>query len=255
MDESLKNMDQHMQAWYQTELGRLLLEEESARIAAFYQQYGAKSLLHIGGVEGLFEDALGPQTHCQHIALSDLGCGKHPLIIPTAEQKKLRPASFDCIVLTHIAEFYHAPVPLLKDCSELLTAGGYLICHGFNPWSLWGLAHMINYRTGLPWQTTLHAASSLHEWLRGLRLTICHTSSFCFRPPLRNMSYYHACRWLEKVGRWCWPYCGGVYEVIVKKQVAGMHPFWQGLRAKTETATEGNSGQVNPARGQMRQQR
>lgn len=227
MEKSLKQVDENLQRWYQSHLGQTLLQQEVERSSTLCRLQQHHRLLQIGGTKHQFKQLAATDASTQYIELGQLGCGQHPLIIPTANQQQLRPQSFAQISLHHILEFYQAPVPLLKDCFELLSANGHIVIYAFNPWSIWGLAKLINQRSGLPWQGKAHSAANISLWLEQIGFSSIRSSSFCFRPPLQNSHIYAKLAWMEKVGRWCWPYCGASYQIIAQKRQTAPLATWR----------------------------
>ena len=238
MKQDLINLENSMQQWYASALGKAVLEQETDRSIQACRHRRAHKLLHIGGRRQQLSALASADTYVKHLSLADLDHAKHPIILPNADQNELRPASFDLIVLNHVIEFYKAPVALLSDCEKLLSADGQIIIYTFNPWSLWGLAHTFNIRCGIPWQSTWHSSSNLQHWLAQLGFCVNNINSFIFRPPIRQAQVYARYAWLDKVGRICWPYCGAICKITAQKVTPAANMEWRKWSQKT-TTTEG----------------
>jgi hypothetical protein len=245
-NNNLNDVDQKLQQWYQTDLGRKILSQQTNLAMSLCRRQHAHSVLHLGGVKSQFNDLAAKDAQVTHVALSELGSGQHPLIMPCADTNKLRPQSFDHIIITQCLEWYKAPVPLLNDCCQLLAESGRIVIYGFNPWSLWGLVHTLYQGTGLPLRGGMHSVSALQSWMRQLNLQIEGASSFCFRPPIKSSNRFESFAWLENVGKWCWPYCGAMYQVVAQKNVFATTSVWQGWRERRTTLQKSDDGCVSP---------
>lgn len=231
---NLKEIDQKLQNWYHRSLGQKILHQETQLAVQLCRKQKAHSVLHLGGLKHQFHDLAATNAQVEDIALGSLGSGKHPLLMPCADSNKLRPQSYDHIVITQCLEWYKAPVPLLNDCCQLLVDSGRLVVYGFNPWSLWGLAHALYQGTGLPVGGTMHSVAALQEWMQQLGLQIESTSSFCFRPPLHKSRNFDSMLWMEKIGKWAWPYCGAFYQIVAQKNSYASSSVWQGWRKRRQ---------------------
>jgi len=131
----------------------------------------------------------------------------------------------DVVVLPHVLEFETNPHQVLRETERVLIGDGHVVILGFNPWSLWGLWRLIlAWREEPPWSGHYLGLTRLKDWLTLLDLEIIKTECFYFRPPLQNVKVMQKLKFMEQLGRYCWPYFGGVYMLVAKKRVIPLTP-------------------------------
>lgn len=142
--------------------------------------------------------------------------------------------SMDVVVLPHVLEFATHPHQILRETERVLIGEGHLIIMGFNPWSLFGLWRLfLAWRDRPPWCGHYIGLPRLRDWLTLLDFEIIKTECFYFRPPLENTSVMQRLNFMEQLGRYCWPWWGGIYLLVAKKRVFSMTPIklqWQTRR-------------------------
>jgi len=147
------------------------------------------------------------------------------------------PVGTDCVdvmVLPHALEFDRHPHQILREMERVLIGEGHVIVIGFNPWSLWGVWRLFQaWRDQVPWNGKYISMTRLRDWLALLDFEITGTEYFYYRPPLENLRIMRKLGFMEKLGRFCWRYLGGIYMVVAKKRVIPMTPVkmqWQKRR-------------------------
>ncbi len=113
---------------------------------------------------------------------------------------------------------------VLNEAERVLTADGYLVIAGMNPWSLWGATRILNERA--IWSDKIHWRSSLRMYsvlsFRGFQ--VHWIKSFFYRPPLSSKNGLTRLRYLEPVGNMLWPYPGALYLLAAQKRTVEYLP-------------------------------
>ncbi len=157
-----------------------------------------------------------------------------------AEELPIATDSIDVIVMPHILEYSKDPHKLLREMERVLIGDGYVVIIGINPLSFWGLWHLFCCWWGeMPWRAHLIFISRIKDWLSLLDFEVEKTRYFFFLPPLRNQNILAKLMPLERLGRYCWPVCGGLYMVVAKKRVLPLNPIKMQWRTKRHIITSG----------------
>jgi hypothetical protein len=99
-----------------------------------------------------------------------------------------------------------------------------LILFGFNPISLWGLTKLFRLKRNVPWKGTFYSSLRITNWLQALGFKVEDPKTFCFRPPVGN-KMMERLAFLDSMGPLCWPYWGGSYILVAKKETALVKPL------------------------------
>lgn len=134
--------------------------------------------------------------------------------------------SLDLVVLPHALELARDPHDTLREVERVLVPDGRVVIAGFNPASLWGLRQRMG-RWGLGSTMVLPQGEfiaywRLRDWLRLLDLEVEGGGFGCYRPMLRNETWWSRFQWMESAGDRWWPVLGSVYFVVAVKRVRGM---------------------------------
>ncbi|WP_245591305.1 class I SAM-dependent methyltransferase [Derxia gummosa] len=146
--------------------------------------------------------------------------------------------SIDLLALPHTLDFSSDPHQVLREVERVIAPEGRIVITGFNPFSFWGLSHMVARAAGggllPPKADGTHAQFMslirLKDWLKLLNFEIEGGAFGCYRPPVRTEGWLDHTRWLEPAGDRWWPVFGGVYLIVAVKRVAGMRiigPAWK----------------------------
>jgi SAM-dependent methyltransferase len=139
--------------------------------------------------------------------------------------------SVDVVVLAHTLEFEQDPHQVLREADRVLVPEGHVVILGFNPWSPWGLWHVLVSRWSRPpWSGQFRSLWRIKDWLALLGFDTTVSRGFFFRPPLRHDGVMHRLKVMEKLGQRFWPFAGAVYIIVAKKRVmrpTPIRPRWR----------------------------
>ena len=135
----------------------------------------------------------------------------------------------DVVVLQHGLDFSLSPHGLLREVARSVRPGGHLLIVGINPWSVWGLRHLLA-RDALR-QARCIAPARVSDWLHLLGFALEKRRFGCYRPPLAANRWQSRLAGLEPLGNaWQMP-GGGFYLLVARKLVVGLRPLRQAPRA------------------------
>lgn len=148
--------------------------------------------------------------------------------------------SLDLVVLPHALELAHDPHRTLREVERVLVPEGKVVISCFNPASLWGLYQRIGKWMGgsapvLP-EGEFIAHWRLKDWMRLLDLEVAEGGFGCYRPFVRNETWWSRLRWMESAGDRWWPVLGSVYFVVAVKRVHGMRLVGKFTKARKAKA-------------------
>ncbi len=133
--------------------------------------------------------------------------------------------SVDVVLLPHVLEFEEDPHDILREVERILIGEGHLLILGFNPFSLWGLWHLLlAWRDAPPWNGHFYTSNRVRDWLSLLGFEVIKTRHLFFRPPTRSNWIMKRLTFMEKLGNYLWPWFGGVYLIIGKKRLIPLTP-------------------------------
>ncbi|MDR0563908.1 MAG: class I SAM-dependent methyltransferase [Azoarcus sp.] len=220
-----------MPEWLKTPLGQYLIAWEQARLDTLLANiFGYNALqiglaetdllrsnrmpLHLCAGEVPARNAAAPPT-----SLIDVPC--NPAALPFAS------ASLDLAVLAHVLEFSDTPHQLLREAERVLVADGNIIVCGFNPYSLWGRRRK---QEAWPWNGKYYSAAKVRDWLTVLGFEVQSCQYGGYVPAVESSEWLARWKWLDRVGRRCWPICGAAWILHGIKRVHGMRliqPKWR----------------------------
>ena len=216
----------HIQQWFDTPLGKKLLNAEVSALHPFLPHIFGYHLLQIGSVgKGqLFQDSRisyrffitdNPQINVAP-----------PYLYGELDNLPFCPDCMDVVLLPHVMEFADNPHQILREVERVLIPEGYAIILGFNPISLWGLWRWCGTRRKtLPWSGRFLPIFRLQDWLTLLGFRVVETHTFFFDLPFENARLAKYTSLLDTIGnKWMW-HLGAVYLLIAQKQVATLTPI------------------------------
>jgi len=169
---------------------------------------------------------------------------RRPLILAQAQALPIQSDSVDVVMLAHTLEFEPDPHQVLREADRVLVPEGHVVILGFNPWSPWGLWHLLISRWAMPpWNGQFRSMRRIRDWLSLLGFDTTVSRGFFFRPPLHHDGVMRRLRVMERLGRRLWPFAGAVYIVVAKKRVTTLTPIrprWRPGRSLV------GAGLVNP---------
>ncbi|MGR3913267.1 MAG: class I SAM-dependent methyltransferase [Gammaproteobacteria bacterium] len=215
-----------MPDWFESSLGRALLEQERHNCAGlvpsgYYPrslQAGAPGADFLGGVESGERFFVGDSVESASRACG--GRRKTHCAVAHASAMPFAERSQDLIMLPHTLDFCDDPHAVLREVSQILTPRGCVVITGFNPWSLWGAARLLKRasRRPLPWRGRYCRLGRVQDWLALLSFELVGARMLVYQPPLQNERWRRKLAYLDKAGARWWPGLGAVYVIIGRKQ-------------------------------------
>ena len=226
MQESLKQIE----AWYSKALAQLLLKAEKQQLDGVLSRLFGYYLLELGGPPD-FDLAAASPIHCRVRAYPEVNSNFPGLNIASRlEDLPFADNAIDVVLLTHVLEFSDRPQNILQEVKRVLIPEGYAIIFSFNPSNLWKLPR-INGR--------FHRVGVLRQWLEKNELSVINYKSLFFMPFFESSRLQSKLLFLEAVGQLCWPFCGAVNMIVVKKKRYGVRPIRLSAYAKQVEIEEG----------------
>lgn len=210
---------QPLAQWYSSGLGQSILSDLEQRLS--------HCLSDIFGYQGLQIGNLGPERDMLERA------GLHRRIILDAPG---RPAdihgdvlnlpiasdSMKLVMFFHTLDFCAKPHQALREADRVLTDDGQLIVVGFNPYSAFGVRHLLTgWRKREPWCGHFYSQSRVSEWLSVLDYRVLNSESLFMRPPINSHRLLWRLRRLEAVQKKLGA-LGGLYVLQARKQTVPM---------------------------------
>lgn len=221
--------------WFDTALGRHLLEREQAYFDDVVSDIFGFNALQLGLTEFDF-------LRASRIPLR-AAVGQEPNVRIIADFQHLPVAtqSIDLLLLPHVLEFAANPHQILREVERVLMPEGHVVIAGFNPFSLWGAKRFLSRDSGdYPWNGHFIALPRVKDWLALLGFEVTGGRLCCYAPPLASAKWRERFRFMDDAGDRWWPLAGGVYFLLAKKRVHGMRlitPNWNdSLAAKRRLA-------------------
>lgn len=209
--------------WLDGPLGELLLEQQRPLLEAELARFFGGYLVHYGpGVQ--------VPVAAQIQRTVRVGAPFSGVEIACEEQAwPLGEHAADVVVLQHGLDFSLSPHGLLREAARSVRPGGHLLIVGINPWSAWGLRHLLA-RDALR-QARCIAPARVSDWLHLLGFALEKRRFGCYRPPLAANRWQSRLAGLEPLGNaWQMP-GGGFYLLVARKLVVGLRPLRQAPRA------------------------
>ncbi|MEX2366865.1 MAG: methyltransferase domain-containing protein [Pseudohongiellaceae bacterium] len=213
---------QQMSEWYQSMLGRKLLDVESSLLENMLSRRFGYHLLELGcanlnmfqsspiGHKFSFAPANGDHSH---------GAYASPEAIPLASE------SIDLVLLHHALDFSANQHQLLREACRILIAGGHIIIIGFNPLSTWGLRNRLHWKNAVPWRSDMLGTMRLTDWLKLLDFQIEKIQYGAYFLPFNSPGLIRYSSALESIAtRLNWP-TGCIYIISARKQVLPLTPI------------------------------
>jgi len=130
--------------------------------------------------------------------------------------------SMKLVVFFHTLDFCAKPHQALREADRVLADDGQLIVIGFNPYSTFGLRHLVTgWRQREPWCGHFYSQSRVSDWLSVLDYRVLHNESLFMRPPVNSVRLLWRLRRLERLQQRIGA-LGGLYIVQARKQTVPM---------------------------------
>jgi SAM-dependent methyltransferase len=220
----------------QTPLGEYLIAWEQARLDAMLADIFGYNALQIGLAEA---DLLRASRMSLHVRAARSGEGISTTHLTVACDEAALPfagTSLDLVVLAHELEFSATPHQLLREAERVLVAEGSVVVCGFNPYSLWSLRRCPQGQW--PWHGHYLSAAKVRDWLTVLGFEVQSSQFGCYAPAVKSSEWLNRWKWLDPVGRRCWPMCGAAWILHGIKRVHGarlIQPNWREQHARVKS--------------------
>lgn len=213
-------MDMQLNQWFQTPIGKSLLDSEQAMFTQVLPGFLGDSLLQLGGPPDESVMSASPMLHKLYLtnSLSALPTKDYPAqrICAHYNEIPLASHSIDLAILYHVIEFEPAPLEVFSEIFRVLKGEGQVMVLAFHAMSFWGIQQLW-HRNGLPWQAHFYSTFRLERWLQQVGFVKEKHKTLYFRPYFANEKINKQLLFLEPLGQLCWPYCGAVSVLTAKK--------------------------------------
>lgn len=230
MRESISDLS----TWFESPLGRALLEQEQKAIDDALQCVFGYHLLQLG-VSGRLE--LSGESRISHHFMLHPNTESNKLIGALADFNHLPLAaeSIDAVILHHALDYSQSPHHLLREATRVIIPRGHLIVVGFNPWSLWGCcASLLRFFSAKPrWRFQYLRKGRLLDWLALVDMEAIAVCQGFYRPPLPQEGAIKYLQWLDRWGKRLRLPWGGFYLVVARKDripLTPIKPAWRQYR-------------------------
>ncbi len=241
-----KDMDRRLGAglgrWFSQEPGAGLLESERALLEQALPGLFGYHLVQLGKLlpaELLTASRISHKLIVQFDAAA-AGTRNKADIVASDDALPLVADGIDVVLVPHMLEFSEHPHKLLREIERVLIGDGHLVLLGFNPWSMFGLWRAaLAWRREAPWCGHFYGLARVKDWLSLLDFEIVEVKRFFYRPPLKNSRLLQRLGFVEKLGKYCWPYFSGAYLIVAKKRLIPLSPAKSRWRAKRRMIASG----------------
>ncbi len=219
-----------LQDWFETPLGRYLLERERAYLDEVTPDIFGFHAVQLGltGTDLLRESRITHRMRVDSVGAVDVFARSHEL--PFATQ------SVDLVLLPHVLEFAAEPHAILREVDRIMMPEGRMVIVGFNPWSLWGLRSAVGFsRAEVPWNGRFLSLPRVKDWLALLGFEVSAGQLTGYVPPIDSEKWRQRFGFMEPAGDRWWAVGGAVYMLLAIKRVRGMTlitPAWQERAAR-----------------------
>jgi hypothetical protein len=149
----------------------------------------------------------------------------HPYIEVDLARLPFLSGSLDAVILPHTLELLDNPRQLFAEACRVIKPSGHIVIINFNPFSLWGLRHILKERsTFLPCQKTLIPAFHIKKWLGLADFKLLKSFTFLFHLPMRHSELFKKFRFLDRMSKLLFPF-GGVYIILATAKVVPLSPI------------------------------
>ena len=122
------------------------------------------------------------------------------------------------VILPHTLDFCHQPHQALREADRVLTDDGQMVIIGFNPFSQFGLGHLLNgWRDKTPWNGHFFSRGRVTEWLSVLNYRVLDSTCLYLRPPVNRQWVQNSLARVERLQPWMGA-VGAVYVLHARKQ-------------------------------------
>lgn len=217
---SLSRSSVHLYRWFQSPVGRQMLEQEIELIELCRREYKGDLMLQISGSS---QCLMGKSSRKRHkVVVSshsprnfDGNLKGYSWLVSEFDKIPLPEGSVDFLVLHHVLEFSENPHAVLREAVRVLAPQGHLLVICFNPYSLFGLRKSLQLalRKEIPWAHHGLSARRMSDWLHLMSCEPMNTAGGFYGFPIQSEKLVG---WMSGVDRWLtrWGFPGGGFYVI-----------------------------------------
>lgn len=223
-DDALYGYRPALEDWYQSGLGKILLQRESDLLSQRLDSVFGYRLLQLSALVNTDLTGGSKISHRFQLAASPDMVGRSGAIAHF-DALPLESDSVDAVVLHHVLEFSRNPHSILREAHRVLVPRGHMLILCINPWSLFGLRTKLlgSYR-GSPWRSQMISTRRMIDWLSLLDMRVSEVKQTFHQLPLQAPVTLGRLGGLwSHAERYSLPF-GGAYLIEARKQVVGVTP-------------------------------
>lgn len=223
-DEELYGYRPALEDWFDSGLGRILLQRESELLAQRLDSVFGYYLLQLSALVNTDLTAGSKIRHRFQLAATPEHTGRSGAV-SRFDALPLESDSVDAVVLHHVLEFNQHPHSILREAHRVLVPRGHLMVFCINPWSLFGLrTRLLGSYRGSPWRSQMISARRMIDWLSLLDMRVSEVTQTFHQLPVQAPTTLgrFGSLW-SHAERYSLPF-GGVYLIEARKQVVGITP-------------------------------
>jgi SAM-dependent methyltransferase len=219
-----------LQAWFDSPLGRALLEQEHEAMAAALECVFGVQCLQVGqwGPPGTFLDL----ARTQRRALLAADAGQPGSIRAQPDGLPIQADSIDALLLPHTLELEPGPHEVLREAQRVLRPEGCLVVLGFEPLGSWAIRGYLRRGGFPPGVARALSERRLADWLKLLGFDADPAQRFLFALPYYRAQSGRMRRWADRVGRALGSRLSGAYVLTARKRVHAITPIRMRFRAR-----------------------
>jgi SAM-dependent methyltransferase len=204
----------------------ILAAEKNFLMPLLSQYYGSQAML-IGSPRQ--HELLKSSVIPHQLLLSPLLSHNHQKNMRSVEsglhELPIASGSIDLLLLPHVLEFIDNPRQTLAEACRVIKPQGHIVICGFNPFSLWGLKKIWMRDKNMPWSGNFMDASVVKRWLALADFEMVRQHTLFFRPPVNSENIHKKLKFLEWLGRKCFPPLGGLFVLVAQAKVIPLTPI------------------------------
>jgi SAM-dependent methyltransferase len=230
--------------WTHHALGQYVCAQEQVLYDAWVSNLFGYHALQLGVIENDFLRNCRIQ-HSFHAQGRQVELLCDSAFLPFPEQ------SLDLVLLPHVLEFSLYPQQSLREVERVLMPEGHVMLTVFNPISPWGMRRSFGCgKSDIPdlWQAKFFSMPRIRDWLALLGFEVVNSQILCHAWPIHSTKIAQRFSWAEQLGLKYWPMMGGVYAILARKRVTGMHiikPTWQNLNLSKKLVSSANKKHIS----------
>lgn len=237
--------------WFDTDLGKTVLEKESKELQQLAEKAFGYYLLEIGLL--CHHPDYMQSSPIRSFVRAGLCRDENSELVALPEQLPVATDYIDAVVLPHTLDFVLDPRQVLREVERILIPEGRVIITGFNPYSWWGLRRMIpGAARNLPWKGHFIPYARMQDWLSLLGFDVEETRTMLFGPPWKNAFLQQRFPRLDKIGQRFWPWFAGVYVIVAVKRVSTLTPIRPRWRLERKLSKVAAQPIANHSHGELR---